>query len=188
MSDLYAIKFSNGGQGFEVQGPEKEWVNNKAEELKNLLETTPVPKLAEEQTVAKRTKKSTVKSSSSKSSTKKASTVVSSALSEKWTDDLPPQITDFVNERKPGFSLGVTKEAAILAVFLKDNLDVDSLTISDIEMIYRKMGWKTINHENQLRNAKNRDRYFDVDNGVFTLTYGGTQFGRDGAKVAEAKK
>lgn len=184
MADLYSIKFSNGDQGFEVQGPDQSWVTNKASELQVLLEATPVKAANTEEKV----KKTTRKTSSPKTTTKKSGNGAESLLVEKWSDELPAQISEFVAERQAAFDSGTTKQAAILAVFLKDKLDVDAITTDDLELIYRQLGWKTINHLGQLKNAYQRNKYFSVKDGAYTLTYAGLQYGRDGAKATESGK
>lgn len=184
MTDSYSIKFSNGDQGFEVQGPDQAWVAGKASEMQALLEATPVRSSNAEE----KQKRSTRKSSSLKSTGKKNGDTAVSPLTEKWSDELPAQITAFVTERQTAFDSGATKQAAILAVFLKDNLGIESITAEDMEMIYRQLGWKTINHVGQLNNAYQRNKYFSVKDGSYTLTYAGLQYGRDGAKASGSGK
>lgn len=190
MTDFYSIKYSNGSQGYEVQGPDKEWVDKKAESLQSLLEVTPPvhqspPPSNEEKS---QPPKKTVKSSTAKTTPKKRTSALTGLLAAQWTDELPAKIDAFVTERKSAFDSGTTKQAAILAVYLKDELKIETFVEADFELIYRKLGWNTINHGSQLGNARTRDKYFTSDNGVFTLTYAGIQYGRDGAKKPVEKK
>lgn len=184
MTDFYSIKFNNGDQGFEVQGPNQDWVEGKAEKMHALLDTNPAPRTSGINKIQKASRKL----SSSKSTFKKQGTANVSQIAEVWSEDLPAQLTEFVKERQKSFDQNTPQQAAIIAVYFKDTLDIESVTPNNLNMIYRQMGWKTINHEGQLKNAYQRNKYFSLEDGAYTLTYAGIQYGRDGSKVTKSKK
>lgn len=189
MTDLYSIKFNNGDQGFEIQGPDKNWVDSKTDSLKELLQTTPIVHFEKGQAEQEKAQpKQKPAKTSTKSAPKKKGATLPGLLTTRWTDEIAGKIDAFVAARKSAFDSGTTKQAAILAVFLKDELSIETVVEADFELIYRKLGWNTINHASQLGNARTRDKYFTSDNGVFTLTYAGIQYGRDGAKKPVEKK
>lgn len=184
MSDTYSIKFNHGASSFEIQGPTETWVDAKVDELKELMTTLPEARLtnpvdtSNHETV--KTRKTPRKSTPKSSSTQKSAEIKSSL---DWNDELATKILEYVTPRQGGFDKGATKQAAILAVFLKDDQNINVVLPQDMELIYRKLGWPTISHLNQLNNAIKRDRFFEKTSDGYELTHAGNVFGRDTSKT-----
>ena len=179
--ETYTIKFDNGSASFEVTAPNQEWVDSKFTDLKDLLSSstikTPSP--------AKSTGATKQNTSSTPRVHKKSTTKIvelNPVLDDSFNEDLIDRINSFIEERAKAFAKGTTKQAAILAVFLKDSLDIELVSPADFEFIYRKMGWDTINHVAQLNNARTRDKFFVQSQGKLELTHNGLKFGRDTSK------
>jgi hypothetical protein len=175
MSDLFSIKFNSDAVSFEVQGPDAAWVDQKVSLLRDLLKELP-----HKQQAATAPNKSAQAAKPTKKRTSKEPQT-SPDLIDKWSDSTAVKLTSYVEARKEAFK-GTTKEAAIVGTFLKDELNINEITPDDIGFIYRKLGWKTINHAAQLGNAATRDKFFDKNDGAYTLTHQGMVFGRDKSK------
>lgn len=190
MTDIYSIKFNHGASSFEIEGPNETWVDAKVNELKALMEVPPTTSpISNAHKSALSTPKKTAKKANPKTGTSPKSGDTKSLLEDKWSDDLAAQILAYTAERQGGFDKGTTKQAAILAVFLKDNESMTAINPQDMELIYRKLGWPTISHTNQLGNARKRDRFFEKTSDGYELTHAGTVFGRDTSKtIAKDKK
>jgi hypothetical protein len=180
--DSFSIKFNNGQTSFEVQGPTEDWVDRKVEELKPLLALAAAPADSGATDSSVRQAKPAAPKKQSPRSASKKSAGVNSELSDKFNETLAQQINSYVDVRRTAFDKTVTKQAAILAVFLKDELGIEAVDYPDLEYIYRKLGWKTVNHEAQLMNARIRDKYFAQSGGKLELTHAGIVFGRDTSK------
>ncbi len=185
--ETYTIKFDNGSASFEITAPNQEWVDNRFTDLKDLL-TSPAAK-----TRISTKSTGTVKESAAttprirKKSTVKAAEL-NSTLNDNFNEDLVGKINSYIEERSKAFAKGTTKQAAILAVFLKDSLEIELVSPTDFEFIYRKMGWDTINHIAQLNNARTRDKFFVQSQGKLELTHNGLKFGRDTSKDSSANE
>lgn len=179
--ETYTIKFDNGAASFEVAAPNQEWVDSRFIDLKDLLSspTIKTPPTAKPTGVVKQNASSTQRAR--KKSTAKA-VKLNPVLKDSLNEDLIDRINIFIEERAKSFAKGTTKQAAILAVFMKDSLDIGLVSPADFEFIYRKMGWDTINHVAQLNNARTRDKFFVPNQGKLELTHNGLKFGRDGSK------
>lgn len=187
MTDIYSIKFNNGSTSFEVHGPDEAWVSTKVDELKALMETVPTHRLVPDELKAAPANRKTPKKTIAKSPAQKNGNV-KSQLEDMWTDDLAANILAYVAERQGGFDKGVTKQAAILAVYLKDNEGINAVNPQDMEFIYRKLSWPTIKHSNQLDNARTRDKFFDKTTAGYELIHAGTVFGRDASRTIVGDK
>lgn len=182
---MFSISFNNGTVSFEISGSDQAWVDGKLEKLEELVKQSPAlskdPKVQPEK--ANQLKQKTPKTP--RTTTKKQSkddSTVNPLLSSAFNEALVDQINSFVSDRSKSFSKGTTKQAAILAVFLKDTLNIELISSADFEFIYRKIGWNTINHIAQLNNARIRDKFFVQNQGKLELTHNGLKFGRDTSK------
>ncbi len=178
MNDSYSVKYSNGNVSFEVHGSDHDWVSTKFAELKALAETAPVATQSNTGAGGPTDKPEPKKSVNRAMPTGKSV----SNFEAIWNDGTADSISAFIEARRTAFDAGTANQAAIIAVFLKDEYSLDTLTAKDLELIYRKLGLPTINHVAQLTNAKNRNNYFESNDGVYSLTHAGTRFGRDTSK------
>ena len=182
---MFSISFNNGTVSFEISGSDQVWVDGKLEKLEELVRQPPTPPKdskvqAKEANQVKQKTSKTTRTTAKKQS--KDDSTVNSLLSSAFNEALVDQLNSFVNDRSKSFSKGATKQAAILAVFLKDALNIELVSPADFEFIYRKIGWNTINHVAQLNNARARDKFFVQNQGKLELTHNGLKFGRDTSK------
>jgi hypothetical protein len=189
MADNYTIKFNNGSTSFEVQGPNETWVDAKVTELKDLMEKIPVlpvnniPNPAPNPGNPKAPRKPSARGSS------KPTNGADNQVSGKWDETVAQKITTYVEERQGGFDKGLTKQATVVATYIKDEMQIETVGAADLEFIYRKLGWPTVNHAAQLNNAMTRDKFFAKSEGGYELTHAGLVFGRDTSKaIAKDKK
>lgn len=183
MADIFTVKFTNGATSFEVQGTNQEWVDSKIQELKELADGIPV--VTEHAAPVQQSKKSSKRTTSTRKTTTRSTSQANDTagqLESKWDDSLAEKIDAFVAERQKAFGSSAPKQAAILAVFFEDTLDIKGFSASDFQLVYRKLGWKTINHVTQLNNAYTRDKFFSINGGTYELTHTGRVFGRDTSK------
>lgn len=182
---MFSISFSNGTVSFEISGSDQAWVDNKFQKLEELAKQSPTPsessRTKPEKTSQPKEKIAKAPRTNKKKQPKDDSTV-NPLLNDAFNEALVDQINSFVKDRSKSFSKGTTKQAAILAVFLKDTLNIELVSSADLEFIYRKIGWNTINHAAQLNNARTRDKFFIQNQGKLELTHNGLKFGRDTSK------
>lgn len=182
---MFSISFNSGALSFEVSGSDRDWVDSKFQKLEELMgqaaggAENSQSKLARANVEEQESTK--VARVNRKKQTKDRS-VVDPSLKGAFNEALIDQLNAFINDRSKAFSKGATKQAAILAVFLKDTLGMELVGPADLEFIYRKIGWGTINHVSQLNNARVRDRFFTQNQGKLELTHSGLKFGRDASK------
>ena len=182
---MFSISFNNGTVSFEVSGSDQAWVDGKLQKLEELVKQTagsPESSRTRSEKASKPKQESTKAPQANKKKQPKDASTVNPLLSEAFNEALVDQINAFVGDRSKSFSKGTTKQAAILAVFLKDTLDIELVSPADLEFIYRKIGWDTINHVAQLNNARTRDKFFVQNQGKLELTHNGLKFGRDTSK------
>lgn len=179
--ETYTIKFDNGSSSFEITAPNQEWVNDRFTDLKDLL-TSPATKTRTSTKPAGAVKEGTASTPRVRKKSATKAVELNSTLNDNFNEELVGKINSFIEERSKAFAKGTTKQAAILAVFLKDSLEIELVSPADFEFIYRKMGWDTINHVAQLNNARTRDKFFVQNQGKLELTHNGLKFGRDTSK------
>lgn len=171
----YTIKRTQGDQGFEVSGPEKEWVEAQAEKLGGRFTT--VTKL-EKDNVTKQT-------SSPAATNPKATNSSEDPLADRLDDNTIGALIEYVAERQQAFDKLTVNQAVIVAKFLKDNLGIDQIDKDDLAFVYKQAGWDTVQHKAQLDNATGRSKYFVRKNGKFELNYNGGKFAQDIARNPE---
>lgn len=183
MADTYSIKFNNGTTSFEVQGPNEAWVDSKVSELQDLIEKLPAAPINVDPNPSPNPGNSKTPRKASARSSSKPTSGADNQVAGKWDETLAQKITAYVDERKGGFDKGLTKQATVVATFMKDETQIELVGAADLEFIYRKLGWPTINHNAQLNNAMTRDKFFAKSDGKYELTHAGLVFGRDTAKT-----
>lgn len=173
---VYTIKRNNGDQGFEVSAPDKEWVETKAEAF------------SQEFTAVKSTAKKSVKSravSTPKPAAARTKTVdkSDSLVPTKLDNSVIDELLAYVKARQKAFEKTAPNQAAIIAKFLKDSLEIELIDKEDLAYIYKQVAvWKLVNHQGQLDNAADRNSYFTRTEGKYKLSYAGEKFALDTAK------
>lgn len=185
--ETYTIKFDNGTSSFEITAPSQGWVDERFSDLKDLLTPLAARKAPSTKSVGAIKQSTLATSRVRKKSTAKVAEL-NPVLNDSFNDELVGKINSFIEERSRAFGKGTTKQAAILAVFLKDSLGIELVAPADFEFMYRKMGWDTINHAAQLNNARNRDKFFTQSQGKLELTHNGLKFGRDISKNSDTSE
>lgn len=173
---IYTIKRTHGDQGFEVSAPDKEWVETKAEAF------------SQEFTAIKSTTKKSVKSravSALKPTATRAKTgdKSDSLVPVKLDNSAIDELLAYVKARQKAFEKTAPNQAAIIAKFLKDSLEIELIDKEDLAYIYKQVAvWKLVNHQGQLDNAADRNSYFTRSDGKYKLSYAGEKFALDTAK------
>jgi hypothetical protein len=185
--ESYTIKFDNGSSSFEITAPNQEWVDNRFADLKELL-TSPATRAASSPKSTGTVKQSTATTPRGRKKSTTKAVELNPVLGESFNEELIGKINSFIKERSKAFEKGTTKQAAILAAFLKDSLGIELVSPTDLEFIYRKMGWDTINHAAQLSNSRTRDKFFMQNQGKLELTHNGLKFGRDTSKDSDTSE
>lgn len=178
----YTIKRMQGDQGFEVSGPEKEWVEAQAEALAAHFTANSTGTSKKQQTTKRRP--------SSTSKPTRTSTNIASAgrviAAQKLDNNAIDQLVEYVGERQKAFDKSAPNQAVIIAKFLKDVQNIDEINKDDLAHIYKQVGtWKIVNHGNQLENGTDRNSYFTRNGGAYKLTYAGEKFAHDTARDDE---
>ncbi len=182
--ETYTIKFNDGSSSFEITAPNQEWVDSKFSDLKDLL-TSPATRVGSSKKSVGTTKQSTATTPSVRKKSTGKVVELNPVLDDSFNEELIGKINRFIESRSRAFEKGTAKQAAILAAFLKDSLEIELVAPADFEFIYRKMGWDTINHVAQLNNARARDKFFIQSHGKLELTHNGLKFGRDTSKDSD---
>lgn len=178
----YAIKRIFGEQAFEVSGPEKEWVETQAEALAAQFTTENSGSVKKQ----KPTKRRPSSISKATGTNPKTASTEESLVVQKLDNSAIDLLVNYVAERQTAFDKLVPNQAAIIAKFLKDKLAINHISKEDLAHIYARVGtWKTVNHQNQMDNAADRNKYFIRKDGKFELTYAGEKFAQDTARNAE---
>ena len=83
----------------------------------------------------------------------------------------------YVDARRTAFDKKTTNAIAILAGFLRDEVNVSKVDEDDLYTIYSVMGWPAPDIGAALRNAYNRERFFGgLTDGKRELTHTGENF------------
>ncbi len=173
---VYTIKCTNGDQGFEVSAPDKEWVEAKAQAF------------VQEFTVIKPTTKKSVKPraisiSKPTAARTKPADKSDSLVPAKLNNSVIDELVSYVKARQKAFEKSAPNQAAIIAKFLKDSLEIELIDKEDLAYIYKQVAvWKLVNHQGQLDNAADRNSYFTRSEGKYKLSYAGEKFALDTAK------
>lgn len=174
---LYTIKRTAHNQGFEVSGPEKEWVEAQAEVLAQQFEVSDSV-----------LQPSPGSHSASTHHENKMNTTSQNGMQLKLSTDTIAQLVEYVGERQIAFDKAVTNQAVIIAKFLKDKLSTTQIDQHDLAYIYKQVGmWSVVNHRKQIDNAADKKKYFTRNGGKFELNYAGEKFAQDTAKNEGSK-
>lgn len=182
--DTYTVRVNRSEGIVEISGSDKAWVTAQLESLRAVIEGDVVPsgERSDDGGADKKVKSTRTAKPRGKRRAASGASKTESTLGPKLTSAVQTSLQAFVDDRKDHFKQA-TEQAPILAVFLKDELSVDSVTADDLYTVFSVMGWKIPKTINALNNAKTRKGYFTASNGEFRLTHKGENFGRHDSKA-----
>lgn len=193
-TEQYTVRVNVTDGSLEVAGPDRDWVDAKLVELKDVL--TAAAEAAEGSVGAAATAKTTRRkkvtkpaapspaSPAPKPPKRRASggsrPQLSDELQRQLTADVRARLKTYVAARSKAWSASKSAQAAIVATFLNDELGMAGVDPHDLYTVYTVMGERTPgNIRSQLTNARQRDRYFGgISNGKWTLSHAGENFAR----------
>jgi hypothetical protein len=199
----YAVRINIQQGSLEVTGPEKGWVDAKIAELRPLLEQagearsapdpTPAPsrrKAAKRKPAGDPATQSPESTAPRKPRATSARSGINAELREKLDAPTRKKFQEFIATRRAAWDGAHTAQAAIIATFLNDELDMPGVDKDDLYTVYTVMGERSpANIKSQLTNARQRARYFlGAADGKMALSHVGENFGRfDSVDKADAE-
>jgi hypothetical protein len=192
----YAVKISRRDGALEVTGPDKDWVDEKIEQLGSVVsDYTPEPKREgpEDEGRSQRTTRRTAQKKGSANGEARSAAAaprrarsrggkptINPDLQAALTPEVKGQLKDYISARRKAWDGSQPAQAAIIATFLQDVLDHSGVDLSDLYTVYSVMGERSPNNiRSQLINARQRARYFGgVVDGKTTLSQAGENFAR----------
>lgn len=191
----YAVKISRKDGALEVTGPDKEWVDQKIEQLRPVVSDYQVEPKTEDTTTAARKqrtsraggKKNAVENAGERSGAPSRRTrarggkpTTNRDLLEALTPEVKEQLRDYISARRKAWDRSQPAQAAIIAAFLQDMLNHSGVDTNDLYTVYGAMGERSPNNiRSQLVNARQRARYFSgVVDGKAMLSNAGENFAR----------
>lgn len=196
MDDNYSVRIHRREGIVKIAGPDKAWVAEQLERLSMVYTEMPPGGLEEQNGAGDETDQGDTSKKKSRSAPKPRSrrsapkAPKDSELSEKLTRPVRDELHNYQGERQPGWR-SHPDQAAIIASFLADELDVHEIGPADLVAVYRAMGWPPPRDPvGTIKNAIKRKGYFSGKRGgKVELTPTGEHFGRNASKeVAKAEK
>ena len=185
MADTYSVKINRRDGAVEVSG-DKDWVDAKLRELADVYAEPPSddgggnggPSAPTKKQAGKRKATKSTKATGTKQPRRKAGRAQKNAeLAGKLTRDAKQKLQGYVDARRAAFDKSATGQMAILAGFLRAEMNMDLVDADDLYTIYSVMGWPSPNILTALTNAYTRDKYFGgVTDGKRELTQNGENF------------
>jgi hypothetical protein len=189
----YSVRINRRDGAVEVSG-DKDWVDEKLRQLAPVYEAPVTDEGANRTTQPrKRTKRSKPKDGGPVETKEKqprrrrsGRPQRSADLAAKLTSQVKQELQEHRDARSTAFDKKATNQAAIIAGFLRDELEMNEVGEDDLYTIYNIMGWSTPTVRSALMNAAERDKYFGgMTDGKRELTQKGENFARHGSVNAE---
>ena len=101
-------------------------------------------------------------------------------LRDRLTTELRGQLKDYIGARREAWNRSQPAQAAIIAAFLQDELNLPGVDQHDLYTVYTVMGERSPgNLRSQLTNARQRSRFFSgATGGKLMLSHAGENFAR----------
>ena len=186
--DSYSVNINRRDGIIEITGPDKEWVAEQfAAALQN--EDAAPPAQARSTSTGSRSADGRKRAASPKAQTtdtggsrKRASggrAARVSELAQKLTKEVKAALQQYRDDREAVWKPH-GNQAAIIATFLLDNLDVDAVGPNELYTVYNIMGWEAPSNFNmQIENAQRRNGFFGGSvEGKAPLSHKGENFAR----------
>jgi hypothetical protein len=186
--DTYSVKVNRQEGAVEINGPDKVWVAEQLARLAVVFESAPTPaqqsgggKPAAGANGGGGGEQKPAQARRRASASSKATRVPE--LEQKLTKEVRAKLDTYKRERE-GKWTKLSTQAAVIATFLQDELEMETVSPDDMYTVYSAMGWRSPgNPRKQLDNARARDGYFlGWTSGRLALSHTGENFGRHGAK------
>ncbi len=190
MGDEYGVKINRREGALEIVGPDKEWVDAKVEQLSSFLSQ---PVLAADDGNAGRTgtdsgrpqKLQQRKSAKDGAKTnverprKRGRPTINEELRGQLKGDIAKELQQYIAHRQSAWDSSKTAQAAIIAGFLHEQLDIEGVDMHDLYTVYSVLGERPGNTRSQLINARQRTSYFGgMVNGKAPLSIAGENFAK----------
>lgn len=187
MDDSYRVKINGETGEIDISGPDKEWVAAQfAVALAQSGESSGGGGGRSKRSTPRKTPRTADPDPSENGGGKRTRRRASSgrasrdaALEAKLTKPVQADLQKYRDERETYWK-PIGNQAAIIASFLEDNLDIEAVGPDQLYTVYSVMGWPTpSNFKKQLENAHYRNGYFGgFTDGAAALTHKGENFAR----------
>jgi hypothetical protein len=174
----------------EISGPEQSWVDGKVEQLTPLL-TEPTssqgagggqqnPSGRDSSKARQRSKTTNADTKTSQDRPRKRSKpTINEDLRGQLKGDAAKDLHRYITERQTAWASSKTNQAAIIAGFLQDHLNIDGVDMHDLYTVYSVLGERPGNTRSQLVNARQRTSYFgSAEDGKVPLSIAGENFAK----------
>lgn len=183
MDDKYRIKVNIGNDLLiEVSGNDKAWVESQFEKLKtaNLTPFTTPVKQGDSGGALSSSKLSTRPTAKRRGSSTTSRAQRNPELEDKLTVEMRNKLQAYKDSRSSNFKSSFVSQAVIIATFLYDELDWQSVDHDDLYTVYAAMGWKQPgNFRSTLNNARARNKYFSgMKDEKYILSHTGENYAR----------
>ena len=152
--DTYSVKINRRDGVVEITGPDKEWIAEQLDRLSNVYDSpptdvpTPDPPLvnpSDRRVQSKRTRTNAANADESKEKRPRGRRAAAARarknpeLEQKLTKAVRAELQRWRDERQANFT-NLSKQAAIIATFLLDNLSWEDVDPDDLYTVYAVMG------------------------------------------------
>jgi hypothetical protein len=187
--ESYSVRVNRRDGIVEIAGPDKDWVADQLERLSAIYAELPPDDRKQQDGSADETNQAGTSKKKSPSVAKPRArrsgpkVPKGSELDEKLTKPVRAKLHSYQGERQPGWR-SHPDQAAIIASFLADEVDVHEIGPADLVAVYRAMGWPPPRDPTgTIKNAIGRKGYFSGRRGgKVELTPTGEHFGRHASK------
>jgi hypothetical protein len=192
MGDEYGVKINRREGALEIVGPDKEWVDAKVEQLSSYL-SQPVPVASDDDGDAGRTsagsgtaqgvqQRKSAKDGAKKNverPRKRGRPTINEELRGQLKGDTAKELQQYIADRRAAWDSSKTAQAAIIAGFLHEHLDIEGVDMHDLYTVYSVLGERPGNTRSQLVNARQRTSYFGgMVDGKVPLSIAGDNFAK----------
>jgi hypothetical protein len=193
MAPDYTVRINRHDGVLEVTGPEKEWVDEKIEQLTSVLSDFQLKPAVGGG--ARRKPRSTPRKGRAEDAVDKAQdgtetpirrrgsggrSDINEDLRDSFSTEVKQKLKNYIGARRKAWDGSQSAQAAIIATFLHDELGFPGVDQHDLYTVYTVMGERSPgNIRSQLTNARQRARYFSgLSNGKMILSHAGENFAR----------
>lgn len=200
MPDQYSIKINRRDGALEITGPEREWVDTKLEQLEAVYSAPLHEPNAEQLSAPDSSRERTRRRPKPRPATRKDQSENGAQIPAKpararrvpgrpqrnpeleavLTREVQTDMKAYIDARSEAWAKKQTNQAAIVATFLRDEVEWPGLDEDDIYTVYRLLGLDAPgNLRSLLQNAYARDKYFTgMSDGKYTISLTGENFAR----------
>jgi hypothetical protein len=190
MSENYSIRINIREGLVEITGEDKTWVSERLAELKEIYSSpSPIkaPKVTETSSAGKQSLGKAQPGQKKKTSPTSGRAQKNPELAAKLTKEVQQSLEKYMQARKINFDKSLPAQAAVIAIFLNDELGWAGVDQHDLYTVYSTMGWRQPgNIKSQLNNALSRNNYFGgVTDGKYIPSLKGENYARHDSLAQE---